>query len=99
MLKKLFYIFTVLVFASCASLRQANLQAPIEVESKNKILEIPQEKQPEIKEITVVVPEPVVASVAVQKKIIKKSKQKAELKKVVSPFLVGETFKIDLKKF
>jgi Protein of unknown function (DUF3108) len=68
----------------------------MEVESKNKILEIPQEKQPEIKEITVVVPEPVTTSVVVQKKIIKKSKQKAELKKVVSPFLVGETFKIDL---
>lgn len=99
MLKKLLYIVILLTFASCASLRHSNIQVPKEVESKNKVIELPKEKLPESKEITVVKPVSVVnESPEIQKKTTKKEKlkQKNELKKITSPFAVGESFRIDL---
>ncbi len=93
MFKKLLYIVTILAIASCASLRYGDIKIPKEIESKNTIVELPKEKLPETKEITVVVPETVCGVPEVKKKA---AKQKLELTKVISPFLVGETFKIDL---
>ena len=98
MLKKLLYIVVLFALASCASLRQGNIQVPQEVESKNKVVELPAESLPGSKEITVVAPESVSLTPEPKKKTTKKIKPKitAELKKVISPFSVGEIFKIDL---
>lgn len=84
MVKKAAYIVLLLVFASCVSLRQENIVVPKEIVSKNKVKELPAEKQPELKEITIVAP--VIANKKIKKKEVS----------VPAPFAVGETFKMDL---
>ena len=112
MIKRCLYIVTLLALASCASLRHGNIAVPKDVESKNQVKEISTEKQPELKEITIVAPSvskaeleakpEVPAKPETKKGPTKKTRKKEvaappqELKKIAAPFSVGEIFKMDL---
>ncbi len=85
LIKGTLFPIALMMLASCASLRQANIAVPKEIESKNQVKEISAEKQPELKKITIV--EPTVAKTEPEAKktdeVVKPVTKKEPVKKTV----------------
>ena len=84
------------IFSGCASLQKKEIETPADVRAKAKVVELPEEKQPNVKEIKVVKTVEVPVKVKEAKKVVVTIQKKEELRLVKNPFKVGEIIKLDL---